>query len=104
MIMPPSSSMFTCVTLPSSSAHRPGSVKPNACAIQSAARPTSSYENIGITRCSGTLAQLLRRLAERGGVKTHIRLCRRRGHQRHVVERREQDATVERIEMNQAVE
>ena len=37
--------MFTCVTLPSSSAHRPVSVKPNACAIQSAARPTSSYEN-----------------------------------------------------------
>src|SRR6478752_7418967 len=104
MIMPPSSSMFTCVTLPSSSAHRPVSVKPNACAIQSAARPTSSYENIGTTRCSDTFAQLLRRLVEHGGVQIHIRLCRLWGHQRHVVERGQQNATVERIEMNQTVE
>jgi hypothetical protein len=52
MIMPPSSSMFTWVTRPLSSLHRPVSSKPNALAIQSAAPPTSSYENIGTTRCS----------------------------------------------------
>src|SRR3954471_16618081 len=104
MIMPPSSSLFTCVTLRSSPPPRPVSVKPNACAIQSAARPTSSYENIGITRCSGTLAQLLRRLVEHGGVEVNILLRRRRGHQGHVVERGQQNAAVQRIEMNQAVE
>src|SRR5882724_1009415 len=58
MITPPSSSMFTCVTRPPSSLHRPVSSKPNASAIQSAARPTSSYENIGTTRCSAIEAHV----------------------------------------------
>src|SRR5712691_6128453 len=60
MIMPPSSSMFTWVTRPLSSLHRPVSSNPNAFAIQSAARPTSSYENIGTTRCSAIEAHLNR--------------------------------------------
>src|SRR6476646_1447269 len=34
MIMPPSSSMFTCVALPSSSDQRPVSVKPKAAAVE----------------------------------------------------------------------
>ena len=47
MQTPPRSSMFTCVTRPSSSLHRPISVMPNASAIQSALPPTSSYDASG---------------------------------------------------------
>src|SRR5947209_1400194 len=107
MIMPPSSSMFTCVTRPLSSLQRPVSSKPNASAIQSAARPTSSYENIGTTRCSATRAhfcQLLGSLVEGGGMQIHICFGRRRRHERHVVEGRQEDAAVECVEMDQPVE
>src|SRR6266566_1551678 len=157
MITPPSSSMFTWVTRPLSSLHRPVSSKPNAAAIQSAARPTSSYENIGTTRCAATeahvnaieapadaatsirehrlvLALLLRvGIGGRGETKVsrytlfltllsahscellscrvedrrmeiYIRFGRRRRHERHVVERRQEDAAIQGIEMDQPVQ
>src|ERR1700675_3070282 len=98
MITPPSSSIFTWVTRPLSSLQRPVSSKPNASAIQSAARPTSSYENIGTTRCSATRAhfcELLSRRVEDRRMEIHICLGRHGRHERHVVEGRQEDAALQ---------
>src|SRR5712691_9433268 len=54
MKTPSPSSMLTLLTVPSGSFQRPVSRKPKAAAIQSAARPASSYASIGITRCVGS--------------------------------------------------
>src|SRR2546422_8030783 len=58
MKTPSPSCMLTWLTVPSGSFQRPVSRKPKAPAIQSAARPASSYARIGITRCvcSATVA------------------------------------------------
>ena len=49
-------------------------------------------------------AELRERCGEDLGVAVDVGLGRRRAHQRHVVERREQDAAVERVQVQEALE